>query len=60
MKAIAIRPEVINTIGDPLKVYGISLSSMLSRILASSTIAMVKPTAVPKPFATLKIKLYSF
>ncbi len=57
MKAIAIRPEVISTIGEPWKLYGISLSSILSRMLASSTIATVKPTAVPSPFATLKMKL---
>ncbi len=56
MNAIAISPEVINTIGEPWKLNGMSLSSMLSRMLASSTIAIVKPTAVPSPLATLKIK----
>ena len=30
MKAIAIRPEVIRTIGEPWKLYGMSLSSILS------------------------------
>ena len=39
--AIAIRPAVTSTIGDPWKLYGISFPSIRSRIPARSTIETV-------------------
>ena len=41
VNAIAIRVEVIRTIGIPWKYFGMSLPSILSRMLARITIAMV-------------------
>ena len=51
--AFASRQAVRRTIGDPLKDSGTSLYSVFSRIPAISTIAIVNPTAVARPFTTL-------
>ena len=51
--AIAMRPDVMRTIGVPLNDSGIGLCSSLSLIPASITIAMVKPTADPHPLMVL-------
>ena len=48
-KAMDISPAVTSTIGIPCQEEGISLNSIFSRSPARMTMAMVKPTAVPKP-----------
>ena len=53
MNAIAIRHAVSNTIGVPLKGFGISLYSIFSRTPAIRTIAMKNQTAVAIPYTTL-------
>ena len=60
MNAIAIKAEAIRTIAVPWKGFGISLYSIFSRIPARIMMAIVKPTAVAKPF-TIPVKIpYSF
>ena len=58
--AIAIKLAVTSTIGVPLKECGISLNSILSRILANITIDTRKPSAVKRPVTTLSTKLQPF
>ena len=48
IKAIAINPAVIRTIGEPWNDTGISLLAIFSLIPAIITIAIVNPKAVPK------------
>ena len=49
---------MINAIGTPLKFLGMFAYSNLSLIPAKSNNASEKPTATPKPFTIVSIKLY--
>ncbi len=50
--AMDIRPAVSRAMGNPSKAFGVSLSAILSRIPANSTIASAKPIAPPSAFRT--------
>ena len=53
MNATDIRAAAMSTTGAPRKGFGMSSSRILERIPARRTIAIVYPTAVPKPANTL-------